>query len=205
MLCLCKRVFLLVWNKIQEFSEVTGLFTNLDKSNILLKGQWDPVHRVQLPSTGLKIVEKYKYLGIGLGAKTAEEAYGPALRKATGRAFSMQSWSLSLVDRVELLQSWILPVLVYPARVVYPSDNVIAAVRTIYQVALKLSNWGITLDILSHSKGGRRTYALMLDSMSLIHCANWGFSRARFTSGTLSGGRRGPSFTATRASCSLRS
>ena len=51
----------------------------------------------------------------------------------------------------------------------------------------------------------RRTYALMLDSMSLIHCANWGFSRARFTSGTLSGGGRGPSFTATRASCSLRS
>ena len=51
----------------------------------------------------------------------------------------------------------------------------------------------------------RRTYALMLDNMSLIHCANWGFSRARFTSGTLSGGRRGPSFTATRASCSLSS
>ena len=146
------RVFLLVWKKIQEFSEVTCLFTNLDKSNILLKGQWDPVHRVQLLSTGLKIVEKYKYLGIVQGAKTAEEAYGPALRKATRRAFSMQSWSLSLADRVELLQSWILPVLVCPARVVYPSDNVIASVRTIYRVALKLSNWGITHDILSHSK-----------------------------------------------------
>ena len=98
------RVFLSVWNKIQEFSEVTGLFTN-DKSNILLKGQWDPMQRVQLLSTGLKRVEKCKYLGIVLGAKTAEEAYGPVLRKATGRAFSMQSWSLSLVDWVELLQS----------------------------------------------------------------------------------------------------
>ena len=75
------RVFLLVWSRIQEFSEVTGLYTNLDKSNILLKGQWDPVHRVQLLSTGLRIVEKYKYLGIVLGATTAEEAYGPALRK----------------------------------------------------------------------------------------------------------------------------
>ena len=146
------RVFLLVWNRIQEFSKVTGLFTNLDKSNILLKGQWDPVHRVQLLSTGLRIVEKYNYLGIVLGATTAEEAYGPAPRKATGRAFSMQSWSLSLADWVELLQSWILPLLVYPARVVYPSDNVVAAVKTIYRVALKLSNWGITLDILSHSK-----------------------------------------------------
>ena len=128
------------------------MFTNLDKSSILLKGQWDPVHRVQFLSKGLKIVEKYKYQGIVLGAKTTEEAYGPALRKATGRSFSMQPWSLSLDDRVELLQIWILPLLVYPARVVYPSDNVIAAVRTIYRVALKLSNWGITLDILSHSK-----------------------------------------------------
>ena len=53
---------------------------------------------------------------------------------------------------MELLQSWILPLLVYPSRVVYPTDNVIAAVKTIYRVALKLSNWGITLDILSHSK-----------------------------------------------------
>ena len=146
------RVFLLVWSWIQEFSEVTSLFTNPDKSNIRLKGQWDPVHRVQLLSTSLGIVEKYKYLGIVLGATTAEEAYGPAPRKATGRAFSMQSWSLSLADGVEFLQSWILPLLVHPARVVYPTDNVIAAVKTIYRVALKLSNWGITLDILSHSK-----------------------------------------------------
>ena len=146
------RVFLLVWSRVQEFSTITGLYTNLDKSNILLKGHWDPIHRVQLLSTGLRVVDKYKYLGIVLGATTAEEAYGPALRKATGRAFSMQSWSLSLAERVELLQSWILPLLVYPSRVVYPTDNVIAAVKTIYRVALKLSNWGITLDILSHSK-----------------------------------------------------
>ena len=130
------RVFLFVWSRIQEFSEVTGLFTNLDKFNILLKGQWDSVHRVQLLSTGLKIVEKYKYLGIVLGATTAEEAYGPALRKAIGRAVSRQVWSLPLADRVELLQSWILPLLVYPARVVYPTDNVIAAVKTMYRAPL---------------------------------------------------------------------
>ena len=146
------RVFLVVWSRDQEFSEVTGLYTNPDKSNILLKGQWDPVHRVQLLSTGLKIVGKYKYLGMVLGATTTEEAYGPALKKATGRACSMQSRSLSLAERVELLQSWILPLLVNPSRVVYPTDNVIAAGQTIYQIALKLNNWGITLDILSHSK-----------------------------------------------------
>ena len=72
----------------------------------------------------------------------------------------MQSWSLSLADRVELLQSWILPLLVYPSRVVYPTDNVIAAVKTIYRVALKLSNWGVTLDILSARAGPPDTFLL---------------------------------------------
>ena len=35
------RVFLLVWTKVDKFSFFSGLQTNLDKSNILLKGQWD--------------------------------------------------------------------------------------------------------------------------------------------------------------------
>ena len=52
-----------MWAKVQEFSTFSALHTNLDKSNLLLKRQWDVTHRVQLLSTGLKIAEKYKYLG----------------------------------------------------------------------------------------------------------------------------------------------
>ena len=87
-----------------------------------------------------------------MGTKAAEEAYGPALRKAIGCTFSMQSWALSLEERVELLQSWILPLLVYPARVMFPDENVISEVTTIYNIPLKLSNWGITANTLSHPK-----------------------------------------------------
>ena len=81
-----------------------------------------------------------------------EEAFGPALRKATGRAFSVQSWAMSLEKRFEQLQSRILPLLVYPARVIFPDENVISAVKTIYNIALKLNSRGITTDILSHPK-----------------------------------------------------
>ena len=83
-------------------------------------------------------------------------AYSHALQKAMGRAFAMQSWDLSLAERVLLLKLWILPLLIYPARVVFPSDPVVSALRTVYQVALKLNSWSITLDILSHPqhKGG---------------------------------------------------
>ena len=46
--------------------------------------------------------------------------------------------------------------MIYPARVVFPSDPVVSALRTVYQIALKLNSWSIMLDILSHPlhKGG---------------------------------------------------
>ena len=73
-----------------------------------------------------------------------------------GRAFAMRSWDLSLAERVLLLKLWILPLVIYPARVVFPSDPVVSGLRTVYHVALKLNSWSITLDILSHPlhKGG---------------------------------------------------
>ena len=64
--------------------------------------------------------------------------------------------TLSLPERVNLLKLWILPLLVYPARVVFPSSAVVSTLATIYQVALNLNSWGLTLDILAHppTKGG---------------------------------------------------
>ena len=49
-----------------------------------------------------------------------------------------------------LLKLWILPLLVYPARMVFPSAAVVSTLTIIYHVALNLNSWGITLDILAH-------------------------------------------------------
>ena len=149
-------VFLIVWGSLKAFSKYSGLMVNHKKSAILLKGHWTESLKVQLLSTGLQFQDSYKYLGIEFGHVTPEVAYSHALQKAMGRAFAMQSWDLSLAERVLLLKLWILPLLIYPARVVFPSDPVVSALRTVYQVALKLNSWSITLDILSHPlhKGG---------------------------------------------------
>ena len=120
------------------------------KSAVLLKGQWPEALKLQLLSTGLKFQDTYKYLGIEFGNVTSEQAFSHALQKALGRAFAMQSWALSLPERVMLLKLWILPLLVYPARVVFPSPAVVNTLRTVYQVALKLNSWAVTLNILSH-------------------------------------------------------
>ena len=149
-------VFLMVWGSLKAFSKYSGLMVNHKKSAILLKGHWTESLKVQLLSTGLQFQDSYKYLGIGFGHVTPEVAYSHALQKAMGRAFAMQSWDLSLAERVLLLNLWIIPLLIYPARVVFPSDPVVSALRTVYQVALKLNSWSITLDILSYPmhKGG---------------------------------------------------
>ena len=55
-----------------------------------------------------------------------------------------------------LLKLWIHPLLVYPARMVFPSPAVVNTLQTVYQGALTLNSWAITLNILSHppSRGG---------------------------------------------------
>ena len=145
------KIFILVWAKVQEFSTFSGLHTNLDKSNILLQGRWDATHRLQLLSTGLKIAKRYKYLGDHLRCQNGRRGVRPNAVKGDW-AFSMQSWAMSLEERVELLQSWMLPLLVYPARILFRDENVIWAIKTIHNIALKLNSWGITTDIPFHPK-----------------------------------------------------
>ena len=68
----------------------------------------------------------------------------------------MQHWNLTLKERVFLLKMWILPVLVYPARVIFPVKKVVDSLKTIYNIALGLNSWGLTQDILAlpESQGG---------------------------------------------------
>ena len=132
-------------------------------------------HGVQLLITRLKVAGKYKYFGIILGAKTTEEAYGLTLGKATGRAFSMHLWPLSPTQRVELLESGRLPLLVYLGRVVSLDENAISAVETIYHMAVKLEGRGVISHMLSHPKehGGMdlappRTFMLLQSSTLFV-------------------------------------
>ena len=88
----------------------------------------------------------------------------------------MQHWKLSLAERVELLKLWILPLIVYPARVVFPTSPVISMLRTVYSVALRLNSWGVTTSILALPKtlGGLalaqpRTFLLWQHATPFVH------------------------------------
>ena len=150
--------FLLFWGAVKAFSRYTGLCVNLAKSALLfLKGHWNESYKVQvLLSAGLKSQRSCKCLCIQAGDTTSQQSYSHALQKVMVHAFAMQTWALSLPERVQLLIIWILPLLVYPAREVFPSAAVVSTLTTIYHVALNLNSWGITLDILAHlsSRGG---------------------------------------------------
>ena len=54
--------------------------------------------------------------------------------------------SLTLPERVALLQEWILPLLIVPARPYFPTKEVCSKLADIYRTALRVSGWGLILD-----------------------------------------------------------
>ena len=140
-------VILLAMRVLQLFTDHSGLHINHSKSALLLKGVWTNVQVSQLIPTKLPIV---------FGHVNEDTLYEPALQKALGRAFAMQSWALSFPERVMLLKLWILPLLVFLARVVFPTDNVINTLKIVYNVALRLTSWDLTHNILAlpRNEGG---------------------------------------------------
>ena len=128
---------------------MVGLSVNKEKSALLLKGKWLEMQKAAVASAGYWVQTKYKYLVVLLGDIPTTEAYAPAIARAMGRASSMLHWSLDLDLRQKLLELWIMPLLIAPARVIFPTKEVIASVRTICNTALKTNSWGLTHSILA--------------------------------------------------------
>ena len=129
---------------LERFSIFSGLSINSYKSGILLVGIWNDATKAFFSCIDIKVCSSYKYLGVKLGYVSPEEAFAPAMQKAMGRALSMQHWKLTLRERGFLLKLWILLVLVYPSRVIYPVKQVVESLKVIYNIALCLNTWGLT-------------------------------------------------------------
>ena len=149
-------VILLAMQVLQLFTDHSRLHINHSKSALLLKGLWTDVQISHLISTKLPIVERHKYLGVFFGHVNEDTSYEPAFQTALGRAFAMQSRALSFPERVMLLKLCILPQLVFPARVVFPTDSAISTLKIVYNVALCLTSWDLTHNILAlpRNEGG---------------------------------------------------
>ena len=57
--------------------------------------------------------------------------------------------NLGMKEEVYLLKTWVFPCVFLAARAYHPDNMVIAELRKVYQAALSLSSWGITLECLA--------------------------------------------------------
>ena len=116
---------------------------------------------------GCKADSSARYLGIQLGVVSPEESFAPALGKALARARSVAHLGLDLLERAELLPTWIVPIFAFPAKAYFPTPSVCSSLRSVYLAALRLNSWSLTLPLLERKKqqGGislpqPRTYLL---------------------------------------------
>ena len=152
-----------IFEILRTYADYVGLRLNHKKSAFLLKGYWSDKHTQLLRRTGVDVKTHVKYLGVLFGEVSPEKAYAPLLARASYAA----SLRLTLPERVALLQEWILPLMIYPARSYFPTEEVCSKLADIYRSALRISSWGLTLRILAPSprEGGYhlpqpRTYLL---------------------------------------------
>ena len=141
-----------VVHRLRIFSKLSRLKMNVDKSKLLLKGDLSPA---DYRDTQLLIVSKLKYLGVWIGHITTEQAFAECLAIALQRAQFLRKLPLGFNERVLILKIWILPLLNFTAPAYQPYDSVISQLRNIYWVGLKLTNWSVTLPILSESQPGK--------------------------------------------------
>ena len=133
---------------LRRYAKFVGLRINLDKSAFLLRGFWTDRQKTKLENTGIPVQSKVKYLGNLFGDVTPDEAFAPHLSRALARAQFAATLPLTMPERVHLLQEWILPLMIYPARAYFPTEDVCTKLANVYRVALRLGSWGLTLPIL---------------------------------------------------------
>ena len=109
---------------LRRYAKFVGLKINLDKSAFLLRGFWTDRQKAKLASTGISVQSKVKYLGNLFGDVTPDEAFAPHLSRALARAQFAATLPLTMSERVHLPQEWILPLMLYPARAYYPTEDV---------------------------------------------------------------------------------
>ena len=81
---------------------------------------------------GCKADSSARYLGIQLGVVSPEESFAPALGKALARARSVAHLGLDLLERAELLPTWIVPIFAFPAKAYFPTPSVCSSLRSVY-------------------------------------------------------------------------
>ena len=138
---------------MNRFAIFSGLKINFSKCGIVVKGPLHPLDQQateQTPSgevlLGISLCPHVKYLGVRMGNITSDEAFSFPLAEAQRRASRLAALQFSLRERILLLKTWILPTVLLTARAYFPSDITIKALKGVFNTALGVDSWGVTLD-----------------------------------------------------------
>ena len=138
-----------ILDSMNEFGRISGLCLNLSKSAMVIKGKFSDSDIKSFKSCGLTMADSVRYLGVLIGHVTTAQAFTRALGEAQRRASQLSLFPLTLLERVQLLKVWILPVLLLTARAYRASEQEERSLKTVYNTALGFDSWGVTLTQLS--------------------------------------------------------
>ena len=82
------------------------------KSSVVLQGKFQPAQRKAIGGCGLPMTRSAKYPRVLIGHVMTAAAFSEAMGETQCRASLPASFPFSLIERVHLLQIWVLPVLV---------------------------------------------------------------------------------------------
>ena len=127
-------------DNIVGFGQVSSLQLNLSKSAMVVKGKFPGSDMNKLQNCGLPITTCVRYLGVLIGHVTVVEAFSKALGEAQRRASQLSLLPLTLIERVQLMKVWILPVLLLTARAYRATKQEEQSLKAVYNTTLKFDS-----------------------------------------------------------------
>ena len=151
-----------VLEMMKQFGIFSGLLLNMGKCGIVVKGHLstkDQRHLTDSPAgpllCGIQIRQSFRYLGVKIGNLTSDKAFATYLGEAQRRASTVGSLGLSKKEAMILPKTWVLPTLLLTARSSFPSEHTIKALKIVFQTALGVDSWGVTLrELAQHPECG---------------------------------------------------
>ena len=130
---------------LRTFGLHTGLRMKVSKSKVLL-------NRLKVKlfvlSLGLKLADKIRYFGVMIGHGTQKDIFASAISNSFLRAQTIRDMDMTGTEKVQLLTAWVYPLWIVPARVCYPSKQIVRQMCTMLQTALRLDSLILTLQSL---------------------------------------------------------
>ena len=110
----------------------------------------------QFKEAGVQYQSFVKYFGVKMGHTSVKEAFWGPLQEAYRRTGVASSRGLTIAEKVQLLEVWVLPTLLLTVRAYVAHWLVVSIVGQVYHVLFGFDSWGLTCHLLSQRRENGR-------------------------------------------------